>query len=140
MTPEASENERSGTAALTPSNDPDLQSIREEIRARLELECETLATRVAEVRETRTQSTIAVTEAVGSQDGVGADLRVADTLEAQFREALDAVQLALSRLDHPSFGICADCEQRIPFERLLAIPETRRCVTCGMRASRDQRT
>jgi RNA polymerase-binding transcription factor DksA len=140
MTRKAPENERSVTAESTSSGDPNLQSIREEIRARLELECESLATRVAEVRETRTQSTIAVTEAVGAQDDVGAELRVADALEAQFRDALDAVQLALSRLDHPSFGVCADCERPIPSERLLVIPETRHCVTCGMRASRDHRT
>jgi len=46
------------------------------------------------------------------------------------RVRLNKLESALRRLDGPEFGTCFICEQPIPFARLLAIPETTRCIKC----------
>jgi len=37
---------------------------------------------------------------------------------------------ALSQVDSPNFGICIECENNIPLERLKIRPESIRCVAC----------
>jgi DnaK suppressor protein len=54
------------------------------------------------------------------------DLAVTD-IEVQ---ELGAVSLALKRLHEPGFGVCADCSEDIPFDRLKIEPWARRCVAC----------
>lgn len=51
----------------------------------------------------------------------------------QERERARQMQIreALQRIEQGSYGICAGCEQPIPFERLLVFPETLRCAACG---------
>lgn len=49
-------------------------------------------------------------------------------------ERYDAILEALSRLEDGSYGTCAGCGQPIPYGRLLVMPETKHCVTCGARA------
>lgn len=48
-------------------------------------------------------------------------------------QALRAVEAALDRLGEPGFGLCADCGQAIPFDRLRLHPEVSRCTTCQTR-------
>jgi len=52
------------------------------------------------------------------------------SLQAQVATALD--QIALGR-----YGICEDCKDEIPSERMEYLPETTRCVRC--QAMRDRR-
>jgi DnaK suppressor protein len=40
---------------------------------------------------------------------------------------------ALRRLEEGRYGVCAACGTPIPFDRLLVMPETTRCVICGAR-------
>lgn len=47
-----------------------------------------------------------------------------DTLE------LSAVRAALGRLEQGEYGLCADCSEDIPFDRLKAEPWALRCVRC----------
>ena len=49
-------------------------------------------------------------------------------------ERYDAILEALNRLDDGSYGTCAGCGQPIPYGRLLVMPETKHCLTCGARA------
>ncbi len=44
--------------------------------------------------------------------------------EGELREALAARQ----RMHEGVYGVCADCDTPIPFERLRVLPETRYCV------------
>lgn len=44
--------------------------------------------------------------------------------------AMDEMQEALRRLDEGAYGVCEGCARPIPYERLEAIPQTRRCVEC----------
>lgn len=55
-------------------------------------------------------------------------------LQSQTRARYDAIVDALARLAAGSYGTCASCEQPIPYGRLIAMPETTRCVTCPPRS------
>lgn len=45
-------------------------------------------------------------------------------------QRLQQLKRALERLDEESFGRCANCNQAIPKQRLLAVPASRLCVQC----------
>lgn len=54
--------------------------------------------------------------------------------EANLRDAeasLGMLEYALKNIDAENFGICAKCKNKIPLERILAIPEVRLCVRCA---------
>ena len=42
---------------------------------------------------------------------------------------------ALSRIEHPMFGICIDCEEEIGIGRMGIRPESVRCVACASSAT-----
>ena len=50
-------------------------------------------------------------------------------LESQSGELLE-VRDALERLEKESFGLCDNCNEAIPIERLRAIPYARLCMSC----------
>ena len=49
----------------------------------------------------------------------------------QAKNSLSGLERTLKRTDDPDFGLCASCEEQIPFARLMAIPETYHCVECA---------
>ena len=63
------------------------------------------------------------------------DLALSDL---ELRE-LGAVSAALRRLQGGRFGLCADCEAEIPFDRLRAEPWALRCVACASRHEQGAR-
>ena len=52
-------------------------------------------------------------------------------LLGQARRDVVALQRTLAGLDHKDFGTCERCAGPIGFERLVALPATRRCVECA---------
>ena len=42
---------------------------------------------------------------------------------------------ALSRIEHPMFGICIECEEEIGIGRMEIRPESVRCVACASNAT-----
>ena len=50
---------------------------------------------------------------------------------AQARHA--AIVDALGRLEQGSYGRCVDCGERIPYGRLLVMPDAQHCIACGPR-------
>ncbi len=44
---------------------------------------------------------------------------------------LSKLKTALKMIDDPDFGYCYECEEPIPFKRLLVMPETVHCVKCA---------
>lgn len=52
-------------------------------------------------------------------------------------DELRAVQQALERIRHGTYGICASCGERIDAERLRALPEAALCLRCQSRAERQ---
>ena len=59
----------------------------------------------------------------------GLDVAMSD-LETQ---ELARVEDALRRLDGERYGLCVDCGEEIPFQRLKAEPWALRCVACQAR-------
>lgn len=57
------------------------------------------------------------------------------TLERSVSEALELaeVQRALERMDRGEYGICIDCGEEIPVERLKVLPTATRDVACQER-------
>lgn len=43
---------------------------------------------------------------------------------------LNRLKQAVLKIDTPEYGICLECEEPIPLERLKLIPESRYCVEC----------
>ena len=54
--------------------------------------------------------------------------------KAKYR--LDRLENALQNIEDPDFGICMQCEEPIPFKRLLIMPDSDMCVKCAEEASR----
>ncbi len=52
-------------------------------------------------------------------------------LHSQALHDVAALQRTLVDLDDTGFGACDDCGGEIGFERLVALPATRRCVNCA---------
>jgi len=52
------------------------------------------------------------------------------TLEENVRQALDAVDKALRRMDDGTYGTCERCGTQIHEERLQAMPTATLCITC----------
>ena len=46
------------------------------------------------------------------------------------------IEAAQVRMRENVFGICADCEEDVPFVRLVAYPTARRCVPCQQQRDR----
>ena len=46
------------------------------------------------------------------------------------RVRLNKLESAFKKIGNPGFGTCFICEQPIPLARLLAVPETTRCIKC----------
>jgi RNA polymerase-binding protein DksA len=57
--------------------------------------------------------------------------------QAEFR--LKSIDGALSRLEEGRYGICEDCGEEIPIERLQAVPFTTCCVGCQQARNRRRR-
>lgn len=53
------------------------------------------------------------------------------TLMQTEESTLDAIELALERIEDGKYGICEECEVKIPKARLNAIPYTTVCVKCA---------
>ena len=53
-------------------------------------------------------------------------LRLASSESAQ----LNAVAEALERIEDGSYGLCIDCNEKIPVKRLEVFPAAKRCVGC----------
>jgi RNA polymerase-binding transcription factor DksA len=49
---------------------------------------------------------------------------------AQAVDALIAIERTIERLDRGTYGICSVCGERIPADRLEALPSTPHCVRC----------
>ena len=54
--------------------------------------------------------------------------------EAALRRAcnkLSRLEQMLRKMDDPDFGLCRECEEPVPFARLMAMPESDLCVACA---------
>lgn len=63
-------------------------------------------------------------EALGSKS-------VNEAMLATARQKLGRLKFALTNIDGEDFGICMECGEPIPAARILAMPESNRCVQCA---------
>jgi DnaK suppressor protein len=72
-----------------------------------------------------------------SDDGDLADISSRDLMQAatltRHQAQLRAVEEALLRIEDGVYGICEDCGEEIPIDRLNAMPFALRCVDCQER-------
>ena len=47
------------------------------------------------------------------------------------KQTLSKMERALIMTDDPDFGLCRECEEPIPFARLMIVPESGLCVQCA---------
>lgn len=47
------------------------------------------------------------------------------------KQTLSKMERALAMIDDPDFGLCRECEEQIPFARLMIMPESDLCVQCA---------
>lgn len=107
-----------------------------ELQHRLRAERVRLETRLDDLHPQHEPGELHAHPGEEQDDDLGVELRLGDTLEAHFHDSLAKVDAALQIIDTDQFGICTDCAQTIPVERLLIIPQTQTCVECAERASR----
>ena len=49
--------------------------------------------------------------------------------------ALEAIEAALERIEDGVYGVCTECEAKIPKQRLNVLPYTPHCVKCADKVS-----
>ena len=47
------------------------------------------------------------------------------------KQTLSKMERSLTMIDDPDFGLCRECEEPIPFARLMIVPESDLCVHCA---------
>ena len=92
------------------------------VRASLETDREQLTEQLAELTGGSFDENFADSGQVAAEQGE------AHALAASLKEQLDAVELALTKLDDGTYGLCERCQQPIPDARLEAMPASRYCI------------
>ncbi len=77
----------------------------------------------------------AIQQARATELQESADLEpdLAELLLVRCREALEEIEDALRLIERGGYGRCSVCGAAVPYERLEAVPATRRCVSCQAR-------
>ena len=58
-------------------------------------------------------------------------VRLLDRLDEREKREIEAIDLALTRIETGSYGRCQGCGKDIPVARLQAVPTATTCLTCG---------
>ena len=99
-----------------------------DIKEQLEQKLATLQGRLASIKKD-------VTQAPSGDSAEQAQERendeVVDAIGNETAQSIRVIQAALDRIADGTYGICADCGERIAQARLEAIPEATRCVNCA---------
>ncbi len=110
-----------------------------------------LLQQLLQMRQHELDRRVALYQAGGSRSEVARDVLQQDGDDAPQRDAdreidlsradrdieeLGAVSQALARVHDASFGLCTDCGQTIPFDRLKLEPWAVRCVACATERER----
>ena len=67
------------------------------------------------------------------------DRKTLEALEAQELSRLNKIDSALIRIKNGKYGICMSCSEKIPRERLEAIPYALLCIKCKSSEERKSR-
>jgi DnaK suppressor protein len=104
-----------------------LRSRLESMRKRLSEELEQLKSTVRPADERREGSPFGKREEEATESF---ELEKRLTLEKRIREQLAEVEHALQKFDDGTYGLCDNCGQPIPPDRLEALPQASLCLNC----------
>jgi DnaK suppressor protein len=104
-----------------------LRALRTELLAQIRQQRGGAIGRAEAAADVRDQQSGDWTQVDGERD-------LAMALDERETEELNAIDLALRRIDSGDYGICTDCGIDIPTARLHANPVALRCVTCQDKA------
>jgi DnaK suppressor protein len=106
-----------------------------DLKAQLKLlmETEWIACKADIVQREKASAPVAPDKALGRLTRMESlnDRGVAQVALQQALAKRDQLQKAREKIDEPGFGTCIICKKAIPFERLMALPESTRCVACA---------
>jgi len=76
---------------------------------------------------------IAPDNAIGRLTRMGAinSKSINEAALSKLKSTLIKLERALIKIDAPEFGLCGECEEPIPFARLMIMPEADLCVQCA---------
>jgi RNA polymerase-binding transcription factor DksA len=75
---------------------------------------------------------------VSTQQALDIERDVETALDGRSQDTVDAIHVALARLDDGTYGTCDDCGSEMPFARLMALPHARRCLDCQAEHERQR--
>jgi DnaK suppressor protein len=108
-------------------SDAQRQQLREKILAEIESSLELIPSLKENSKPVSPDNAIgrlSRMEAINDQNMLQANLRSTEARVARLKQTL-------AQIDEEDFGLCAHCEEPIPFARLLLIPESKTCVQCA---------
>lgn len=117
--------------ALTPHQ---IRRLTRMMDARFNRELKEIDAITARVRSERGQEALAGRSADQLDAALSAIAGASD--DAMIRQNVEDVRdivAARTRLAAGRYGICIDCDEDIPYERLLAYPTAKRCIDCQRR-------
>jgi DnaK suppressor protein len=109
---------------MTHSRDVELRQMLEERRHRIEMQ---VKTKVRAFRETDSKEVQRPRTDLGD-DPAQEDIDFA--LVQMQSQTVENIRAALTRLANGEYGVCGDCDEEIPEQRLRALPFATRCRSC----------
>jgi DnaK suppressor protein len=103
----------------------DLDFFREELQRRRREILDSQKPLSASMVDTNTRQGDLADQATGNNE-----VHIHLKLKQTDAKILQAIEEALRRIEHGTYGICRDCGEPIAAARLRAIPWTRSCITC----------
>ena len=111
-----------------------LRTRLENEQKRLHAEFEQLQSSVSTSEERREGSTFGKREEEATE---ALELEKRLALEKRIREELVAIEHALDKFDKKTYGLCDECGESIPPERLEALPQASLCLSCKEKLTKN---
>jgi RNA polymerase-binding protein DksA len=108
----------------------DQRALLMEERATYTRQAETLKAEADSLAEDMEPGDVQFDEESGEGDTVNVERERDLALSAQARAAVEEIDAALAKIDAGTYGVCEQCGEPIPKERLKAIPYAALCVRC----------
>ena len=104
---------------------------RAELKQKISVQIETIRKDIAHLKEENTPaSLLSVSEKLDAMESLS-DQSVQKQLLLEMQSRLKKLEYALARADCDDFGVCQICDEPIPYQRLVALPEATICVECA---------
>jgi RNA polymerase-binding transcription factor len=95
--------------------------------------------------ETRIETFKKLSKPVSPDNAIGRITRMEAINSKNINEAslvksirtLNKLKKSITLIDNPDFGNCINCEEPIPYKRLLIMPETPFCVSCASKINHE---